>query len=102
MVPGMVSPTVTPEALAAADRAGERLLAGRVCHTGALIATLPINVQAALLQALTTDKARTADITKVLVAHGLPAKSENVARHRRRLTGGAYACKCPLLSEVSS
>lgn len=91
--------TVTADALAEANRTGDWLRT-RTCHTGALLTDLPADAQAAVILALTTPGVRTADITKALIARGLPAKTENVGRHRRRLQGKAYGCKCPLLSEV--
>lgn len=91
---------LTKQRLVDADRAGEVLKVGG-CHTRLLIESLPVNAQASLLMALTTESVKTADITRVLVRHGLPAKTENVARHRRRMTGGQYACKCPRLSEAA-
>jgi hypothetical protein len=99
MVPAMPAPAV--ERLTDADRAGTVLLSGD-CHTRLLIESLPVNVQAALVMALTTKTVKTADITRVLIRHGLPAKAENVARHRRRLTGGQYGCKCPRPSEATT
>jgi hypothetical protein len=68
-----------------------------------MIAEFPAPAQAALILALTTESVKLAEIVDVLQSHGLPAKAENVARHRRRLTGtGAYTCKCPRLSEALS
>lgn len=91
----------TTQRLVEADAAGE-VVASKACTTRLLLESLPINAQAALLMAMTTPEVKTADIARVLIAHGLPAKTENVARHRRRLTGGQYACKCPRPREANA
>lgn len=95
-------PALTTDALVDADQSGKVLHSSK-CHTGTMIADLPASAQAAVILALTTKTVPTSKIVAVLQKHDLPAKSENVARHRRRMTGtGSYACKCPRLSEALS
>lgn len=98
MVRGMSSPTATLERLTEANRTGERVLRGPKCETRDLLAALPDDARAAVVMALTmpNEVVSTADITKSLTARGLPVKTENLGRHRRRLQGKAYGCKCPL------
>lgn len=69
------------------------------CHTQQMIDGLPPEAQAVVTRALATERVPTTEIVKVLTAHGLPARAENVGRHRRRILGRNYACKCPLTSE---
>jgi hypothetical protein len=71
------------------------------CHTQQLIDQLPEPVQFSLNRALAASWVSTSDLLEVLGAHGLDARAENVNRHRRRLTGGNYACKCPLPDGVT-
>ena len=91
--------TVTRDALVEADEAGLPVKTS-ACHTGTLIASLPAPAQAAVLLALTAkDDAGdlmvpSTKIVAVLEQHGLPVRAENLNRHRRRLNGGGYACKC--------
>lgn len=96
----MPSPaTVTRDALTAADETGTPVITS-VCHTGTLIASLPAPAQAAVLLALTARNdagdlmVSSTKVVAVLEQHGLPVRAENLNRHRRRLTGGRYACKC--------
>lgn len=68
------------------------------CHTQQLIDRLPEAVRPSLIRALKAPNkdVPTSMILGVLGEHGLHVRAENVNRHRRRLTGGNYACKCPL------
>lgn len=73
------------------------------CHTQALVSALPQRVQARLNVALSAPHVTTSAILAVLEDHGVTgARAENVNRHRRRLQGGNYACKCPLPTEAPS
>jgi hypothetical protein len=89
-------PAPTAADIAAANATGEPLLTQGVCHTRVLLESLPAPAQAAALQALLTPPVKTVDIVRVLESHGLPVRAENLGRHRRRLQGGANACKCPV------
>ena len=72
------------------------------CHTQQLIESLPDAAQAPLNVALAAKHITTAQILTVLTQHGLSARAENVNRHRRRLQGGNYACKCPLTPKATT
>lgn len=89
-------PAPTAADIATANTAGEPLITGSVCHTRVLLESLPADVQAAALQALLNRSVKTVDIVRVLESHGLAVRAENLGRHRRRLQGGANACKCPV------
>lgn len=72
------------------------------CYTGALIAGLPAPVQVVLNGVLADKSVPTGRILAVLEKHGIsPERAENVNRHRRRLQGGNYACKCPLSDKAT-
>lgn len=99
----MPSPAaVTPASLRAADKAGAPVKTP-TCHTAVMLSDLPLEVQARINVAFLSDPTRvkTTAIVAVLHQHGLPARAENVSRHRRRMLGvGNYGCKCPRLSEA--
>lgn len=96
----MPTATVTPTTLQEADKSGVTVNTN-VCHTGALIGSLPTPAQAAIILALTTESVSSSAIVRVLKEHGLPVRAENLNRHRRRLNGvGNYGCKCRLLNEA--
>lgn len=71
------------------------------CHTQALIDGLPAHAQDVLNKVLTDSTVPTPLILGVLAEHGLTARAENLNRHRRRLQGGNYACKCPLPTKAA-
>jgi hypothetical protein len=72
------------------------------CHTQALVDSLPPAAQVSLNRGLATPQVKTSDLLNVLAEHGLEARAENMNRHRRRLLGGTYACKCPLPDGVTA
>lgn len=74
----------------------------RRCSTQELVETLPAAAQEPLNIALAAKHVPTAKIIEVLASHGLTARAENVNRHRRRLQGGNYACKCPLTDKATT
>lgn len=71
--------------------------ASRICHTQAVLNELPLEVRTAIIAVLLIRSVPSSAIVATLAKHGVEVRTENLNRHRRRLTGvGAYACKCPL------